>query len=109
MEPPARLKTATLQLSTQIWRATPPKYSKARWWQNRKCSRVSASVNSRYILRLKASTMMKKESRRRVLPTGTEPGAPPIDLRAFSGLEVEGEESGPGFGAHLFYKALRME
>ena len=63
-EPLARLKTATLALSTQTWRTTPPKYSQACWWQERKCSRVSASVNSRYILRLKANTLRKKDSRR---------------------------------------------
>src|ERR1035438_8269170 len=73
MEPAARLKTATLQLSTHTCRTTPLKYSKACWWHDRKCSIVSARVNSRYILRLKASTMMKKERRRWVDPTGTEP------------------------------------
>ncbi len=42
----------------------------------RNCSMVCDRVNSTYICRLQASTMTKKDSRRRVLPTTIAPYSP---------------------------------
>ena len=95
-----------MQLSTQTWRTTPPKYSKACWWQDRKCSSVSASVNSRYSLRLKASTMRKKDSRRRVEPTGTEPAQPQSTWAHCPGSKCSVRKAGRGLGRTWRTKAL---
>jgi hypothetical protein len=56
-----------------IFDGTPPNAAKAWSWQARKCSMVWETVNATYIRRLKASTMTKNESRRRVLSTATVP------------------------------------
>ena len=61
-------------------------------------------MNSRYIFRLKANTMRKKDSRRCVEPTGTEPAHPPVDLGALSGLKVKSQKGGPRFGTDLLHK-----
>src|SRR5215471_4907940 len=68
-----RCRPADLRLSTMILAGTPPHAVKACSWQARKCSVVWETVNSTYMRRLKASTMTKNESRRRVSSTATVP------------------------------------
>src|ERR1039458_9203038 len=96
MAPAARLKTATLQLSTQTWRTTPSKYSKACRWQDRKCSSVSASVNSRYSLRLPERASARISSREffifklRPIPTrGSAGGFPFVRIEISSGNQLK--------------------
>ena len=74
--PISRFSTADFRLSTISLRGTPPKARNALMWQPRKCSIVCDTVNSRYIMRLCASTITKNDSRRRVLPTAMVPYSP---------------------------------
>jgi len=63
------------------------------------------SVNSRYILRQKANTMRKKDSRRCVEPTGTEPAQP---QSTWAHSPVQSEASGKpvaAWGAPVVQKA----
>jgi hypothetical protein len=69
-----------------------PRAAKALMCAARKCSIVCESANSTYIFRLQASTMTKKERRRRVLPTADRAVFSPVDLGRFPWSEGQGQE-----------------
>jgi len=102
-----RLKTATLQLSTQTWRTTPPKYSKRAGGRPEMLQRFGQRELQIHF----AAEGQHHDKKGQPALGGSHrhrPGATPVHLGALAGLKVQRQKGRRSLGRTWRTNALRM-